>query len=70
MILRNRLIASPQGVIRTGLVFLIVASLFRLFVKPGEAMSENVVDGLTGFLYGLAIATLLMGLWLRRIKRS
>ena len=57
---------EPSTVLRLGLVFLIIASLGRYFVGPSAGLSEGLVDGVHGFLYGLTIATLLLGLWLNR----
>jgi hypothetical protein len=70
VILKNQWSARPQGVLRIGLVFLILASLWKLFVHPGATFSDGFVDGSTGFLYGLAIGTLLLGIWLTRRSRS
>ena len=55
--------------IRIGLIFLILASAARWFLRPSAALSEDLVDGLTGFLYGVCIATLLLGIW-RASRRS
>lgn len=54
---------------RVGLSFLILASLSRWFLRPGANLSGSVVDATTGFLYGVAIGSLLASLWLRRPRR-
>lgn len=51
-----------NGRIRVGLVFLIVASLWRWLAHPGPHLSENVVDAVAGILYGVSIGCLLTGL--------
>lgn len=51
-----------NGRIRVGLVFLIVASLWRWVAHPGPHLSGNVVDAVAGILYGVSIGCLLTGL--------
>jgi hypothetical protein len=69
MIIRKR-ISDPKLVLRLGCVFLIVASLSRWFLHPSTRFSEGFVDGATGFLYGIAIATLLLAIRLNARRRS
>jgi hypothetical protein len=56
---------KPGTLIRIGLVFLILAGLSRLWLRPA-GMSADFNDGPTGFLYGVSIASLLVGLWKSR----
>ena len=63
MILRKNV--NPFSVTRIGLVFLILANVSRYFLKRSGSVSESVADGATGFLFGVAIATLLLGVWLK-----
>jgi hypothetical protein len=56
---------DPNTLIRIGLVFLIIAGLSRWFLRPAD-FSEGVIDAAKGFLYGVAIACLLLGLWKNR----
>jgi hypothetical protein len=65
MILRHKT-ADPDSVLRLGLVFLILASLGRWFLRPSADFSQGLVDGAIGVLYGVAIGTLVLGLWLAR----
>lgn len=51
-----------NGRIRFGLFFLIAASLWRWFIHPGPRLSPNVVDAVSGVLYGVSIGCLLTGL--------
>jgi hypothetical protein len=55
-----------------GLVFLIVANVSSYLLKRGGNFSESFVDGMSGFLFGVAIATLLLGIALsvRQIKQK
>jgi hypothetical protein len=69
MSLRNRL-KDPTASMRAGMLSLILASLARWFLHPSAGLSANVVDATTGFLYGLAIAFLLLGLAMGRGRRS
>ena len=53
-----------------GLVFLILASLSKWFLHRSASLSQNFVDGATGFLYGIAIGAMLLGLYLYSRRRS
>jgi hypothetical protein len=57
MIFRNG--RKPNAIILIGLVFLFVASAWRLSAFHPEGSYR---DAVTGFLYGLSIGLLLMGL--------
>ena len=62
---------NPRTVLKIGFVFMALASLSRWFLKPGPRLSESWSDALMGFLYGIAIATMLLGVWmLGRQKRA
>jgi hypothetical protein len=56
---------NPDIVLRIGLVALVVASVFGYVVRHTGAIRESVADPVSGFLYGVAIATLLIGIRLR-----
>jgi hypothetical protein len=45
-----------------GLVLLVVANVTSYLLKRGGNLSESVVDGTSGFLFGVAIAVLLFGI--------
>ena len=62
MTLRQRL-KEPGIQIRTGLAFLILASLSKWFLRPGAGLSDAWTDGITGLLYGVAIGFMLLGIW-------
>ena len=69
MLLRNHRKRSAITM-QVGMVFLILGSLARWFIHPSARMSDNLVDGVTGFLYGVAIASLLLSVILRGRGRS
>ena len=68
MIFRARL--NPDTQIRFGMVFLIVASFWRWFAHPGTVLSPGMLDGVSGFLYGVSIALMLLGVWRKGRGRS
>jgi peptidoglycan/LPS O-acetylase OafA/YrhL len=59
----------PEAQIQTGLIFLGLASLSKWFLQPGDALSDQWTDGVTGLLYGLAIGFMLLGVW-RKSRRG
>ena len=60
----------PRMLLTLGLSFLVLGGLARLFLPPGAHLSANLVDGMTGFLYGLAIALLVMNLIVNRRRQG
>jgi hypothetical protein len=60
MTLRNRQQFNPLLV--TGMVFLALAGLARLFFHRLTHLPESVTDGVMGLLYGLAIGCMIWGL--------
>ena len=56
---------NADAVFRIGLVAFLVASIFAYAVRHTGAIRESVADPLGGFLYGVAIATMLIGIRLR-----
>jgi hypothetical protein len=65
MLLRSRE-TRPRLIMTIGLACLALGGLARLFLKPGPHLSANLLDGMTGFLYGVAIALLLLNLAVNR----
>jgi len=61
---------DPRILIRTGLVFLILASLSRWLLHPNARFSGGLVDMLTGLLYGVSIGCLLLGIWRNRRRHA
>jgi hypothetical protein len=67
MILKQKSV-SPNAVLRLGFVLLLVASLATFFLPRVSGLDEGRVDLVAGFLHGLTIGTLLLGLWMSRRK--
>jgi len=65
MLLRSRE-THPRLMMRIGLACLALGGLARLFVRPGPHLSADLLDGMTGLLYGVAIALLLLHLVVNR----
>ena len=68
MIFGNRLNSSI--LIRIGMLFLLLASLWKWFLHPSGNLSAGLIDGMTGLLYGVSIGCLLLGLVRRGRPRS
>jgi hypothetical protein len=49
-----------------GLLFLVIANIARFYFGHHPSIGEDFADGITGFLYGLAIAMMLCSLWIHR----
>ena len=47
-----------------GLVFLIIANLAQYFLPKSGTLSESTTDLANGLLFGLAIGSLLLGIWM------
>jgi MFS-type transporter involved in bile tolerance (Atg22 family) len=65
---RNRI--KPNAMVRVGLVFLILASLAKWFLHRGPYRAEGLADGVTGFLFGVSIGAMLLGLYLHSRHHS
>jgi hypothetical protein len=61
---------DPNALLRIGMLFLLLASLWRWFAHPSGHLSAGVVDGVTGFFYGVSISTLLLSVVRRRNSTS
>jgi len=59
---------DPNVMMIAGCIALAVANVTQFFLQRNHVYSESVTDGVTGFLFGVAIATLLLSIVLR--KRS
>ena len=62
MTLRKKL-KEPGFQLQAGLIFLGVASLAKWFLQPASGLSEDWTDGAVGFLYGVSISLMLLGIW-------
>jgi hypothetical protein len=61
---------NPNTMIHVGLVFLILANLWKYVVTSRALLSERLTDGTTGLLFGVSIGCLLLGIWLKNHRRS
>lgn len=68
MSLRNRP-NDLNPLLRTGFVFLILASLARLLFYRSLNLTAALTDGAIGLLYGVSIACLLLGLRMNSRRR-
>jgi hypothetical protein len=59
---------NPRILWQLGLGAFVLANLTMHFLRPGPSFSGDAKDGLTGFLYGVAIAAMLLGVWRRSCK--
>lgn len=69
MILRRSL-NHPAVMIRIGAASLLLANLSRWFIQPAADFSRGFWDVVTGLLFGIAIASLLIGVRLNVRRRS
>jgi len=53
-----------------GLLFLALANIIKFVLERQTSMPAGPRDGLSGFLFGIAIATLLLGIWRMRGEGS
>jgi hypothetical protein len=65
MSLRDSL-KRPDVMIRLGLLAMAVGGLLHLFVHPAGEVWRDRLDAVTGFLMGITIAAIPLGLWKRR----
>ncbi|MGH7742127.1 MAG: hypothetical protein ACRENS_08900 [Candidatus Eiseniibacteriota bacterium] len=57
---------QPQVQRQLGAAFLVLATAWKWFVHPNSGIPEAAVDGVCGFLYGVAIALMLVSLRRKR----
>jgi hypothetical protein len=56
---------EPKKVISLGMMFFAIANVGGYLLMKHSNLSENAVDAGKGFLLGAAIATMLLGVWMR-----
>ena len=54
---------KPDRLMMTGFTFLILANVAQLVFRYTPSLNEDMIDGLRGLLFGIAIGTLLLGIW-------
>jgi hypothetical protein len=57
--------AEPNRFLMLGFAALAVASVGQWYLQRHSGLSEDVADFGSGLLQGIAIATMLFGIWLR-----
>ena len=55
----------PQAILTFGFIALILANAGSYLVQRKLDVPENLADGISGFLMGIAITTLLIGIWMK-----
>lgn len=55
----------PNRVLQLGLIALGLANVLNYVLQRKSGLPESIVDPATGFVYGVAIATSLLGVYLR-----
>ena len=55
----------PHRVLQVGIIALAIANILSYVLQRKSGLPESIVDPLTGFVYGVAIATALLGVYLR-----
>ena len=55
--------SSPHRVTSLGLILLVVSNVTTYILTRHTSLSEQVVDPAVGFLFGAAIAALLIGIY-------
>ena len=63
MLLRRNV--SPKTLMSLGMMALAIGNVAPWILGRRHLMSEDLLDGVRGLLMGIAIATLLLGVWLR-----
>lgn len=66
----SKLFSSPRSAMYIGNSFLLLALLSRWILRPSARLSPDLVDGGIGFLFGIAIASLMVGVVLRSRARN
>jgi hypothetical protein len=56
-------IKNPRTTIRIGLVCLALAGLSLNLLPRHTGLSADITDAMSGCLYGIAITTLMIGIW-------
>ena len=62
-------VKNPKTIITVGMFFMAVGGISVQFTRHYHLLS-NLLDGATGFFYGVAIACMLLGIRLKARQRS
>ena len=55
---------EPRTIVTLGIAFLAIAQIGSFVLQRKSGLPENIADFSTGLLQGIAIGTLLLGVWL------
>jgi hypothetical protein len=61
MLLRKNV--APRTLIRIGMMAFAIANITGWALRRQHVMGEDRLDAINGFLLGIAIATMLLGVW-------
>jgi hypothetical protein len=62
---------TPNRVLQLGMIALAVANILNYMLQRKSGLPESIVDPVAGFFFGVAIATTLLGIYLRaRVLRD
>lgn len=64
----RRVSQNPRVLMQIGFLALILANLSTRFLHATASFPEDAKDGLSGFLFGVAIAAMLLGIRRRGCK--
>ena len=56
---------THQAILAIGLVLLAVANVAHYVIQRNHLLGESAADGLSGFLFGVAIGTTCLGIWMQ-----
>ena len=62
MLLKRRM--NSKRIIAFGLTLIAIANVSQFFIVWQHLLAENVSDGVSGFIFGIAIGTTLLGIYL------
>ena len=68
MLLRKNV--NPRAIIMVGMAALALANISKYLTHRNGRPSTGVTDAVEGFLFGIAIATLLLGVWLNARRKA
>jgi hypothetical protein len=63
MLLKRRI--NSRTIIAVGLALIALANVSQFLITRHHVLSEDFGDGVSGFLFGVAIGTTLLGVYLR-----
>ena len=68
MLLRKNV--NPRTIILFGMAALAIANVSKYVTHRNGRPSTDLTDAVEGFLFGIAIATLLLGVWMNARRKA